>query len=356
MRLTDMTIKTLQPPKSGERIYYDDTLAGFGVRVSEGGTKSFILTHGKLRRRETIGRVGILTLKMARTAARERLAAYTLGKTAQTSPTWKYALESFLSECARRLKPRTAQDYGRLLKRHFRFGDLQLEEIISPELQRRVDRLADTPVEQHHAFVVLRTFFNWAHRKYYVENNPMDRMQSAFRYKPRERTLSPSELRKVWHACEDDTFGRIVKLLILSGQRTGEIRKLDQQMIDGLIITLPSHLTKNGREHLFPVGPMAAPLLAHIPFEKLPNFARYKDWLDKQSGVTGWTLHDLRRTLRTRWAELGISREVAEKYINHVSGVHSGVNGIYDRYSYLPEMKAAVAKYETWLQTHLGIG
>ena len=353
MRLNDMTIKALQPPGSGEKIHYDDTLPGFGVRVSEGGTKSFILTHGKLRRRETIGRVGILSLKVARTAAKERLAAYTLGKTVQASPTWKDALETFLGECRRRLKPRTVQDYDRLLKRHFRFGELQLDEISSSELQRRIDRLAETPVEQHHAFVVLRTFFKWAHRKHHVEINPMDRMQSAFRYKPRERTLSNQELRKVWNACEDDTFGRIVKLLILTGQRTGEIKRLTQAMICAGQITLPSHLTKNGREHSFPVGKMTTSLLVHIPFGTLPNFARYKEWLDERSGVTHWTLHDLRRTLRTRWAELGISREVAEKYINHVSGVHSGVAGIYDRYSYLPEMRAAVAKYETWLQTVL---
>jgi hypothetical protein len=88
MRITDLSIKALKPPVKGEKIHYDETLPGFGVRVSEGGTKSFILTHGKLRRRETIGRVGILTLKTARQAAKERLAEYVLGKHTQASPTW----------------------------------------------------------------------------------------------------------------------------------------------------------------------------------------------------------------------------------------------------------------------------
>ena len=65
-----------------------------------------------------------------------------------------------------------------------------------------------------------------------------------------------------------------------------------------------------------------------------------------QSRQTGWTLHDLRRTFRTKWDELGISIEVAERYINHVSGVHSGIQGIYNRHKYLPEMRDAVAKWE----------
>jgi hypothetical protein len=74
-----------------------------------------------------------------------------------------------------------------------------------------------------------------------------------------------------------------------------------------------------------------------------------KPKLDERSGVTGWVIHDLRRTLRSKWSELGILREVSERYINHVSGVHAGVSGIYDRFTYLEPMKLAVAKYEAWL-------
>jgi hypothetical protein len=69
--------------------------------------------------------------------------------------------------------------------------------------------------------------------------------------------------------------------------------------------------------------------------------------------ISGWTLHDLRRTFRTKWASLGASREVAERYINHISGVQAGVTGIYDRYSYLPEMRGAVARWEEHLQAIL---
>ena len=77
MRLTDISIRALKAPENGAVIHYDDNLPGFGVRVSEGGTKSFVLTHGSRRTRETIGRVAIIGLGEARTAAKIILAQYT---------------------------------------------------------------------------------------------------------------------------------------------------------------------------------------------------------------------------------------------------------------------------------------
>lgn len=78
LRLTDINIKALKPPAKGVAVYSDDTLIGFGVRVSQAGTKSFVLTHGPRRERETLGRVGVLSLQGARAEAKRRLAEYTL--------------------------------------------------------------------------------------------------------------------------------------------------------------------------------------------------------------------------------------------------------------------------------------
>ena len=223
MKLTDLTIKSLKTPDTGAVVYSDDIVTGFGVRVSKGGTRSFVLTHGKLRRRETLGRVGIISLGDARAEAKRRLAEYTLGRQKLTSIDWTSAIEEFIEDGKVHLKERTLKDYRRIFDKHFRFGDLKLTEILPDEIQRRLTRLRDRPVEQHHAFVVLGTFFRWAHRKYYVDHNPMDRMVSRYRYRPRTRVLSDEELRSVWKATGDDTFGTLVRLLILTGQRVGEI-------------------------------------------------------------------------------------------------------------------------------------
>lgn len=81
MRLTDLGIRALKPPENGYVLYTDDALPGFAVRVSMGGTKSFVLTHPNHRRkRQTIGRVGIIKLAEAREAAKIILAESTLGK------------------------------------------------------------------------------------------------------------------------------------------------------------------------------------------------------------------------------------------------------------------------------------
>src|ERR1700759_3738811 len=107
MRLTDMTIRTLQPPANGARVYTDDIVTGFGVRVSQGGTKSYVLTHGPRHHRETIGRVDVIDLKDARAEAKRRLAEYTLGKHKPKAIGWDAARDEFLAECAGKLKPRT---------------------------------------------------------------------------------------------------------------------------------------------------------------------------------------------------------------------------------------------------------
>lgn len=100
MRLTDLSIKALKAPENGAIIYADDTLTGLGVRVSQAGTKSFVLTHGARRQRETIGRVGIISLAEARQEAKRRLSEYTLGKHKPRSIQWSAALDGVLRPCS----------------------------------------------------------------------------------------------------------------------------------------------------------------------------------------------------------------------------------------------------------------
>jgi integrase len=268
--------------------------------------------------------------------------------------TWKEALTAFLAEAERRLKTRTFQSYRYVFNRHFRFGELKLSELMQREIQRRIDRLSPTPTEQHHAFVVLRTFLRWAHRKHYLETNPMERMASSYRYRPRTRVLSDDELEKVWEAAGDDDFGTIVKALILTGQRVGEITNLSPDMIGEDTITLPKWLTKNGREHTFPVGPLAKDHILRLPLRKVgslstasfENYQRHKARLDKASDVSGWTLHDLRRTFASGLAANGVALPVTEKLLNHVSGSFSGIVGVYQTYDYAKEKRAAMKLWE----------
>ncbi|MGN6147000.1 MAG: tyrosine-type recombinase/integrase [Rhizomicrobium sp.] len=359
--MTDLSIKALKSPDEGVLYHTDDLLAGFGVRVSKGGTKAFVLTYGTLRRRETIGRVGTISLTDARKEARRRLAEYTLGKSAPSSIGWTEAVSLYLDEAKRRTKPRTLRDYTYVLTERFRFTGMKLNDIRPADIQRRLDRLANSPVQQHRAFAALRTFMRWAYRRHYLETNLMDRMASGWRYRPRVRHLSDAEIVAVWRACPDDDFGNTVKVLLLTGQRVGEITNLSSDMIGKDTITLPAWLVKNGRAHTFPVGKLALEHIKRLPKRKSPqrapitfeNYQRHKARLDKASGVSGWTLHDLRRTFASGLASLGVQLPVTEKLLNHVSGSFAGIVGVYQRYSYAKEMREAITKWEAHIQMQL---
>ena len=363
MRLTDITIRSLRAPEQGARIYTDQLIPGFGVRVSQGGTKSFVLTHGARHERETIGRVGIVALADARAEAKRRLAEYTLGKAKIKTVPWTVALEEYLAEVKRKRKPRTHAFYKYALNRHFRYGDTKLSDVSPHDLHKSLARLSATPAEQQRAFVVVRAFIRWAHRKHYLDRSPMERMQSPHSYVPRERVLTNDELKTIWHACEDDTFGKIVKLLILTGQRRGEITNLTGSMVGEDTITIPAWLAKNSRKHTIPLGPMAKALLTpavasdacYFPaVGKTTPFCGYskcKAALDKRSGVSDWTLHDLRRTFASGLASVGVQLPVIERLLNHVSGSFAGIVGVYQRYDFMPEMRNAIERWEAHVRT-----
>lgn len=185
----------MRVPRAGAVIYYDDQLAGFGIRISEGGTKSYVLTHGPRRRRETIGRVGVINLKDARKEAKRLLAEYTLGKHQPLPKSWRSAVAEYLGEVRLRLRPATYESYKRHLNRQFRFGDTRMSQIAPHDLHRDLDRLRDRPGEFHHAFCALRAFVRWAHRRHYFDRNRMERMTVRRHFWPTPHSFFPSAAR-----------------------------------------------------------------------------------------------------------------------------------------------------------------
>jgi hypothetical protein len=118
VNLTDLSIRSLKSPEHGQKTYHDDTLPGFGVRVSQGGTKSFVLMYGRQRQMTTIGRYPIISLSEARGAAKRILAECTLGKHQIRSATVAEAATAYLAAVKKRNKPCTHKDYEYHLSRH----------------------------------------------------------------------------------------------------------------------------------------------------------------------------------------------------------------------------------------------
>ena len=268
----------------------------------------------------------------------------------------------YLAEVAAKRKPRTHQSYKYALNRHFKYGTTKLSELRPHDLHKNLDRLMDRPAEQQHAYVALRAFLRWAYRKNYIDRNPLERMRAPHPYVPRERILTNIELKNVWNAVGDNTFGRIVKTLILTGQRAGEVVNLTGSMVGDDAITIPRWLAKNSREHRFPLGIMAKeilspPVLSNVYFftaigkkTHFGSFGTRKKYLDKRSGVSAWRIHDLRRTFASGLASIGIQIPVIERLLNHISGSFGGIVGVYQRYDYMPEMRDAIEKWEKHVQ------
>jgi integrase len=369
---TDIGLRSLPAPSKGQADYWDAKFPAFGCRVSSGGTKTFVLNIHKTRR--TIGRYGLITLGQAREEAKRLLAERTLGRIRPQSITYSEALKAFLAEKEKSRRASTVANLKGRLQHHFAFKG-RLADITHQDVVRKLQRIKTTH-EHDHALSVAKTFFTWAQNRRYITENPTTGI-SPHGQASRSRVLSDAELRSVWIAAEEmgGSFGTIVKLLIATGQRRGEIAALQSSWIQTDRITLPSEVTKNGRLHVFPMGALAFKLVAahcrksnrkngHAPLfpargSSLEQISAFSGWskskaaLDEHSGVTDWTLHDLRRTFATRLAELGTPIHVVEKLLSHISGVTGGLVRIYQRTQYWDEQVAAVARYEAYLTTIL---
>ena len=163
-------------------------------------------------------------------------------------------------------------------------------------------------------------------------------MQAPPASTPRDRILTNDELARVWRARRDDTYGKIVKLLILTGQRRGEITGLTGAMVGADEITLPSENTKNGRRHVVPLGTMAKAILGATARGRRALLSgagrrRHRSTASRRArristercGFSDWTVHDLRRTFASGLAAIGVQLPVIERLLNHVSGSFGGI-------------------------------
>jgi hypothetical protein len=193
MKLTDLLIRALLFPPRGQKTYWDDALQNFGCRVSQGGTKSFVVQHGADRRLITIGRYPIISLAEAREEAKRLLAEITLGQHRPRTARWDEALELYLTACEEKNRKRTVDGYKRLINRHFQFKRQQLGEITSDDIERKL-RNIKAPAERNHALVAVKVFLGWCQKppRRYIAHNPCEGMVPTKR-KGRKRILSASK-------------------------------------------------------------------------------------------------------------------------------------------------------------------
>jgi integrase len=353
-KLTEITLRNLPIPQTGQVTYLDEG-SPLRVRVSQGGAKTFIVSLGR-GRRYTIGRFGEVSLSDAREAARRLRAEKTLGRFLPASKSLADARKEYLAAVA--VRGNTRIYYERNLTR---LSGSRLSDVTPRDINRILDGLSSCSRDQ--CLASFRPFFKWCIRRHYLDKSPCELMTLGKAPK-RARVLNDEEQSALWTAAEQigGHFGTIVRLLVVTGQRRGEIAALRADFFKGDLCTLPATLTKNGRQHTFPIGSLAASLLSEYltnpvngallfpargtddhPFN---GWSKSKAALDKLSGIADWTLHDLRRTFRTIHARIGTPPHIAERIINHVSS-RSQLEEIYDQYKYLPEMRQAASNFDS---------
>ncbi len=279
--------------------------------------------------------------------------------------------------------------YGRPITEITRRNAVELLETIADHGSRHQARKT---------FAAVSKLFNWAlwRDTYGLDGSPIARLKSTDlfgKFAPRSRVLTDDELRLVWRAAgelgpaEDKNgkklpehlraypFGTMVRALMLTGQRLREISdaRWSEIALDKALLTVPGERMKAKVSHTVPLTPEVVALLEGVPkFQDgafvftttagkrpISGFSKMKSRLDSEiakladgTPIAPWTLHDLRRTMRTRLSGLGVLPLVAELIIGHKQ---TGIQAVYDLHTYDAEKRLALAKWEGALAVIVGL-
>jgi integrase len=356
--LTDATVKKLPTPKAGKRITPDDEVTGFGVRVTAAGARSYVLRYTTRSGRErtyTIGDATVWRCTVARAKARDLRRDIEDGgdpladiEDERSAPTVWQLCDRFEAEHLPRKRPRTADDYHRMLAIHVRphFGqhtkvaDVRFEDVDA--LHRKITRSGST-YAANRCIAVLSKMFSLAVRWRMRGDNPCHGIEKNPESK-RKRYLSADELVRITGALakyQDRQAADIVRLLLLSGARRGEVlgmRWADVDLSTG-VWSKPGSTTKQRTDHVVPLSAPARAVLSGIaerharehPKKPLGEYVFpgngnsghvveiKKPWrhLCKAAGITGLRVHDLRHSFASQLASGGASLPLIGALLGH---------------------------------------
>jgi integrase len=387
MKLTDATVaKLTMPVGRTEHFEWDDSLPGFGVRARQETAQAPLSKRwyvqyrvGHQQRRESLGDVRKVGIEAARKIAKQRFAMAENGvdpaaKRAQAKAEaeaqklkFGAVADRYLAIKQGTLRPKSYEAAERYLQKHWKglrstpLGKVQRAEVavILQEITVAHGRVSAARARSN-----LSAMFSWAMKEGLCESNPVIATNDpASGIQPRERILSDDEIRIIWECLLDDSFGKIVKLLLLCGCRREEIGALKWSEIDfdSGCLTIPGARTKSHKTLTLTLAPLAIEILKSVPRHDGQEFVFGKAG---RAGFNAWSyctialnnriaarcgrplprfvLHDLRRTMRSGLSKLDVAPHVAELAIGHAV---QGVKKIYDLYKYEPKIEAALAAW-----------
>jgi integrase len=327
IRMTKSSIDALPTPEK-DMVYWDEGCPGFGVKVTPKGRKVFIVLYrtagaGSRLRKYTIGPYGRVTLHQAKIVAQKVFAAKLEGrdpaaekreaKRRITADCVSDLLESFITQYVS--QRRSAAELSRLLRREVgaAWGNRSIHEITKRNVIELVTAIVQrgAPVAANKTLKVVKTFLRWCVGHGILDKSPADGVPLPTKEIARDRILTDEELARVIIAAQKigGPYGGIVEFLALTGQRREEVARASRVEFDlaQRTWTIPKARTKNGKVHIVHLSGQSLAVLRACktcaPYvfsssgtKPFPAFSRAKLQLDELSRVTGWRLHDLRRT------------------------------------------------------------
>lgn len=377
-KLTTKLIESL-PPATGKRYEARDTLIpGLHLRVSATGGKVWNLSTrvDRRNRRIKLGGYPALTLSDARERAREVLRDIDIGTFEKGNagspeapvPTLGEVIPQFIDLHA---KPRNRDWRGSesILTKFAALNATPIDQIKRVDVVRALDAIVagGAPTRANRALATIKKLMNWCIDRGIIETSPVAALKPPTKEIARERVLTETELAACLNAATQEgfPFEPFVQLLILTGQRRGEVAGMQWSELDfdNGLWTLPAKRTKNASSHIVPLAPLAIDILKSVPQfldsdlvfttngkTPISGFGRLKERLDGAVGLDAedWRFHDLRRTMATNMAMMRVQPHIIEAILNHKTGIVSGVAAVYNRHAYLDEKREAL---EQWAES-----
>lgn len=392
-KLTDKRVKNAQPsPDKHETLIREGD--GFVLRIRPSGTKSFyyIFDFKGKRCRMFLGQYPAISLADAHKKHTEALLEVMNGKDPRQPK-----LENLDEITVARLKELYVEHIKtNLVSRSVKHQSERLENYLLPEWENRlvkdirrrdaivlIEKIANRgkPAAARNVLLAARAMFSYAMFRELVENNPFTGVSKAVPQvnpKPKERYLNDDEIRVVWNAFSDFKASEVVRrallLILVTAQRPGEVVNIELKEIEIGVgkekcmecgrcgwWTKPKEKTKNKvQEHRVYLSPLALSLLlpfdgfvfpsgkkaeTHIVENSLAHHVQHSN--PQYLGLVRWTPHDLRRTARTKLAELGCIDEYGEAILDHKK---KGITGVYNRHRYDAEKMEWLMKWSLYLQ------
>jgi integrase len=374
----DRSTAKLVPADGKEVFFWDDTLTGFGLRAHaarDGSIKrAYFIQYkiGQQQRRYRIGDPEKIDAAAARKRAKELFAQVTLGvdpaakEEEKKEKTFSQVIERYLTE--KKVKPHSFHILKAYLTGTY-FKPLHgkaLTKIVRTDITACLTdiKAINGHVSARCALSHLKAFFAWCMSEGLIEQNPTIGIKGPPQTK-RDRVLSEAELKAIWDTCADDDYGKITKLLMLTGMRRCEVGGLRWSEIDlrtGIVV-VPASRTKNARPLQLTLPPLALDITksvekrvdhdnlfgsqGHGGFTSWQRSKRdFKDGIEKP-----WVLHDLRRSFVTGCCEIGIQPHIVEAAVNHVAGHKASVAGTYNYAAYKSDIREALLRWSDHIES-----